>query len=46
MKTKLAQFVSYINKFDRRQIQVAYFVLMLAVSFVMRAPSDGGTGPI
>jgi hypothetical protein len=46
MKTKLAQIVSHINTIDRRQLQAAYFVLMLAVSVVLRAPSDGGTGPI
>jgi len=46
MKTKLAQFVSYINTIDRRQVQATYFVLMLAVSFVLRAPWDGGGGPI
>jgi hypothetical protein len=46
MKTKLAHIVFNINKFDRRHIQVAYFVLMLAASIIMRSPSDGGTGPI
>ena len=46
MKSKLAQIVFFINKFDRRQIQVAYFILMLGVSIIMRAPSDGGGGPI
>lgn len=43
MKSKLAQIIS---KFDYRQIKVAYFVLMLAVSILMRAPSDGGGGSI
>lgn len=46
MKTKLAQIVSYVNAVDHRKIQAAYFVLMLAVSIVMRSPSDGGTGPV
>lgn len=46
MKTKLAHIISFVNKFDRGQIQVAYFVLMLAISVILRAPSDGGTGPV
>ncbi len=46
MKSKLAQIVFYVNKFDPRQLKVAYFVLMLAISFAMRAPSDGGGGPM
>lgn len=46
MKNKFAQAVSFINKFDRRQIQVAYFVLMLAISVILRAPSDGGSTSI
>ena len=46
MKTKLSQIVSYIATIDRRHFQVAYFVTMLAVSFVLRVPSDGGTGPV
>ena len=46
MKTKLAQFVSYITKFDRRHFQIAYFVLMLAASVILRSPSDGGGGPV
>lgn len=46
MKSKFAQIIPYINKYDYRQIKVAYFVLMLAVSVVMRVPSDGGGGPI
>ena len=46
MKNKLAQIAFYLNKFDRRQIQVAYFVLMLAVSVIMRSPLDGGGEPI
>lgn len=45
MKTKLAQLVSFVSKFDLRHIQFAYFVLALAGYIVLRAPSDGGTGP-
>lgn len=45
MKNKIARFVFYINKFDRHQVQFAYFALMLAVSVVLRVPSDGGGGP-
>ncbi len=45
MKTKLAQLVSFVNKIDSRQIQFAYFILMLAGAIILKAPSDGGTGP-
>ena len=45
MKTKFAQFVYFINTIDPRQLRFAYFVLMLAVSIVMRKPSDGGSDP-
>ena len=46
MKTKLAQFVYFTNKLDLRHIQFAWFVLLLAVSIITKAPSDGGTGPV
>lgn len=46
MKNLLTQAVSFINKFDRRQVQFAYFVLMLAISVIMRSPSDGGSTSI
>ncbi|HSG45521.1 MAG TPA: hypothetical protein VLA72_20430 [Anaerolineales bacterium] len=46
MKSKLAQIVSQINKFDYRQIKLAFFVLILAVSFLQLTPYDGGGGPI
>ena len=46
MKNIFAQAVSFINKFDRRQVQFAYFVLMLAMSVIMRSPSDGGSTSI
>jgi hypothetical protein len=46
MKTRLAQLVSFFNQIDRRQIQLAYFIVALAGAIILRAPSDGGTGPI
>jgi len=46
MKNKLTQIISFVNIIDRRYVQAAYFVMMLAVSFVLRVPSDGGTGPV
>jgi len=46
MKNKLAQLVYIVNKIDRRHLQFAYFVLMFAVSIIMRRPSDGGSDPI
>lgn len=45
MKTKLAQFVSFVSKFDRRNIQYAYFVLVLVGFAIMQKPSDGSIGP-
>jgi hypothetical protein len=45
MKTTLAQLVSFFNQIDRRQIQLAYFIVALAGAIILRAPSDGGTGP-
>jgi hypothetical protein len=46
MKTKLTQLVSFVNKFDRRHIQILYFIMMFALAVVMKSPSDGGGGPI
>ena len=43
MKTKLTQFVLYINNIDRRYIQFAYMTLMLAL-FVLRLSPDDGSG--
>jgi hypothetical protein len=45
MKTKLAQLTLIINKIDRRQLQFAYFFVMLAGAIILKAPSDGGVGP-
>ena len=45
MKTTFAQLISLANRIDRRHLQVAYFILMLAGAILLRAPSDGGTGP-
>jgi len=45
MKNKLAQFIFFVNQIDRRHLQFAYFVLMLAVSVILRRPSDGGSDP-
>jgi hypothetical protein len=44
MKTKLAQLSVYINNIDRRYIQFAYFVFMLAMFIVQGSPEDGGGG--
>jgi len=43
MKTKLFQLYMYANTIDRRYIQFAYFVFMLA-AFIICAPEDGGGG--
>ena len=46
MKNKLAQFVNFISTIDPRYLRFAYFVLMFAVSIIMRKlPSDGGSDP-
>ena len=45
MKNKFAQLASFVNQIDRRQIQFAYFLVMLTVSIIMQRPSDGGTDP-
>jgi len=44
MKTKLAQLFVYINNIDRRYVQVAYFVFMLAMFVVQGSPEDGSGG--
>ncbi len=46
MKSQLIQFVTFINKLDRRHIQLAYFVFTLTAMFIAQKPSDGGVGPI
>jgi hypothetical protein len=46
MKNTISQFIYFINKLDRRHIQFAYFVLVLAGFLFAQAPADGGGGPI
>ena len=43
MKTKLAQFVFYVNNIDRRYVQLAHFVFMLGM-LIICAPDDGSGG--
>jgi hypothetical protein len=43
MKNKLFQLYVQFNNIDRRYIQWAYFVFMLAMFFI-QAPEDGGGG--
>ena len=45
MKTKLIQFISVISRIDQRYLKFAYFALVLIVSAILKAPSDGGTDP-
>lgn len=45
MKNQLAQLVSFINKIDRRHLQIAYFIVMLAGAILFKGPSDGSIGP-
>jgi len=44
MKTKLIQFVVYVNNIDRRYIQFAYFAFMLAMFIIKGSPDDGSGG--
>ena len=46
MKNKFTQLVYLANKIDRRHIQFAYFVLLLAGFLFAPCPVDGGGGPI
>jgi len=46
MKSKLAQIMFHVNKFNPYQFKAVYFVLVLAASIIMRVPSDGGGGPV
>jgi hypothetical protein len=43
MKNKLFQLYVQISTIDRRYIQYAYFVFMLAMLFI-QSPEDGGGG--
>lgn len=44
MKTKLFQLYTYFNSIDRRYLQWAYFVLMLALYITTGSTEDGGSG--
>jgi hypothetical protein len=44
MKNRLAQLYFYVNNIDRRYIQLAYFVFMLAMLFIQGSPEDGSGG--
>jgi hypothetical protein len=45
MKNQFAQLVSFVNKIDRRHLQIAYFLVMLAGAVLLKSPSDGSIGP-
>lgn len=45
MKNKISQLAYFVNQIDRRHIQVAYFLVMMIASIIMKRPSDGGTDP-
>jgi hypothetical protein len=44
MKTKLTQLFIYVNNIDRRYIQAAYFMFMLAMFIIQGVPEDGSGG--
>jgi len=45
MKNKFAQLFVFVNRIDRRYIQLGYFAFMLAGFVFTQSPSDGGVGP-
>jgi hypothetical protein len=44
MKNKFAQLYLFVSQVDHRYLQLAYFAFILAVSFGVRSPVDGGGG--
>jgi hypothetical protein len=44
MKNNFAQLYVFVHKIDKRYLQLAYFVIVLA-SLVLKSPTDGGVGP-
>lgn len=40
-----SQLMSLINKIDRRHLQIAYLIVMLAGAVLLKGPSDGSIGP-
>ena len=44
MKNKLTQVYFYFNNIDRRYIQFAYSVFMLAMFIAQGVPEDGSSG--
>jgi hypothetical protein len=44
MKSKLFQLYVQVSSIDRRYIQYAYFVFMLAMLIIQGSPEDGGGG--
>jgi hypothetical protein len=44
MKNKLFQLYMLFNNIDRRYVQWAYFVFMLAMLVIQGSPEDGGGG--
>ena len=45
MKSQLVQLVYFVNKIDRRHLQLAYFAFMLVGFLFTQKPADGGVGP-
>ena len=43
MKNKFFQLYAYVSTIDRRYLQLAYSIFMLAF-FIIYAPEDGGSG--
>lgn len=44
MKNKLFQLYMYAHRIDRRYIQYAYMLFMLAMLFIQGSPEDGSGG--
>ena len=45
MKNQFAQLAYLVNKLDFRYVRLAYFVLALGASIIMKVPVGGGTDP-
>lgn len=45
MKIKLAQLVYFVNRIDRRHLQLAYFAFTVFAALIVQGPYDGGVGP-
>jgi hypothetical protein len=43
MENRIAQFIMFVNRIDRRYLQAAYALFLLGL-VILGAPDDGGSG--